>query len=65
MYTQSASTVLSPGGGVDYDLFGDFGVKADAQYQHWDTPVTTKGSFDSKVLSLGVVYHFGFNGGRR
>jgi hypothetical protein len=60
---QTASTVLSPGGGVDYDLFGHFGVKGDVQYQHWDTPVTTKGSFDSKVASVGVVYRFGFIGG--
>ena len=63
VYTQTTSTVISPGAGVDFDLVGPFAVKADLQYQHWDTPVRTDGSFYAKAASVGVVYRFGF--GRR
>ena len=59
-YFQSTSTVLSPGIGIDYSLTRQWAVKGDAQYQHWNTPVTASGTLNSKVLSAGIVYRFSF-----
>jgi hypothetical protein len=61
IYTSSPSTVLSPGLGLDLDVYGQFGLKLDAQLQHWDTPVTPSGSLYAKTLTVGVVYRFNFN----
>lgn len=61
IYTSSPSNVFSPGAGVDLDLYGPLAIKLDAQFQHWDTPVTTSGSIYAKALTLGVVYRFNFN----
>src|SRR6202020_1417010 len=39
----SNTAVSSPGVGLDYNLTHNIAIKADAQFQHWDTPVTTSG----------------------
>jgi hypothetical protein len=61
LYISSISTVLSPGAGLQYRLTDHFSVLADAQLQHWDTPVTPSGSLWAKPLTLGVRYTFNFN----
>jgi opacity protein-like surface antigen len=61
LYISSNSTVYSPGGGVDYNFTRRIDLKADIQYQHWDTPVVTSGSIHPVALSLGAVYRFDFN----
>ncbi|QHN03515.1 porin family protein [Granulicella sp. WH15] len=63
-YTASSSNVISPGGGVDIDLTDHFAVKADVQYQHYNTPVTPitpSGHLWATSTTLGVVYRFDFN----
>jgi hypothetical protein len=61
IYTSSPSTVISPGAGVDLDLEDQLALKLDAQFQHWDTPVTASGSLYAKALTAGIVYRFDFN----
>lgn len=60
-YLQSASNVLSPGGGLDLDLTDHLAFKADAQFQRYSTPVTISGHLDSKPVTVGIVYRFNFN----
>jgi opacity protein-like surface antigen len=64
-YISSNTTVYSPGVGLDYNLTHHLAVKADAQFQHWDTPVTASGVIRPTALTLGVVYNFDFNRGHR
>ena len=61
IFTSSPSTVISPGAGVDLDLSDQIAIKLDAQFQHWDTPVTTSGVIYAKALTAGIVYRFDFN----
>jgi hypothetical protein len=63
-YLSSNTFIYSPGVGVDYDLNHHFAVKADVQFQHWNTPVTSSGSIHPTALTLGLVYTFDFNRGR-
>jgi hypothetical protein len=60
-YLENPTNVLSPGGGVDLNVTQHFGLKADAQYQRYNTPVTTSGTLYAKVLTLGMVYHLNFD----
>jgi opacity protein-like surface antigen len=60
LYQRTNSNVWSPGGGIDFDVTQSFAVKADFQYQHYDTPVTTSGSLYAKAFTIGVVYRFGY-----
>ena len=60
-YISTTSTIYSPGGGLDYNLTNQFDVKADVQYQHWDTPVVSSGVIHPVATTLGVVYRFDFN----
>ncbi len=59
-YLQNPSNVLSGGGGVDFSLTDRFSIKADGQYQRYNSPVTTSGHLYSKPLTLAVVYKFNF-----
>ncbi len=59
IYVQTAGSVFSPGAGFNYFAFGQFGIKADFQYQRYQTPVTTSGSIGSKALTLGIIYRIG------
>ena len=60
-YIRTDSTVYSPGAGFEYDLTRHFAFRADAQDQHWDTPVTNSGSAWAKQGTLAVTYRFDFN----
>jgi hypothetical protein len=67
-YVQTASTVISPGAGLNVQLNDHFSAKGDFQLQHYDSPVTTSGSVYSKAFTIAVVYRIGFGGlghGRR
>jgi hypothetical protein len=57
-YVRSSDFVYSPGGGLCYRLNNRLSLKADAQFQHWNVPVTNSGSAWARSLSLGVAYHF-------
>jgi opacity protein-like surface antigen len=65
LYITSNTFIYSPGVGVDYNLTHNLAIKADAQFQHWDTPVTTSGTIHPTALTLGVVYNFDFNSRHR
>ena len=66
LYQQTASVVLAGGGGADLLVTDHFGVKADFQFQHYDSPVTPSGSVYAKAFTIGVVYRLPFGGlGRR
>ena len=65
LYINSNTLVYSPGVGLDYNLTHNLAIKADVQFQHWNTPVTPSGSIHPTALSLGVVYNFDFNRGHR
>jgi Outer membrane protein beta-barrel domain len=61
LYISTNTVVYSPGVGVDYNFSHNLALKADAQFQHWDTPVVTSGTIHPVALTLGVVYNFDFN----
>jgi Outer membrane protein beta-barrel domain len=61
LYISTNTTVYSPGVGVDYNVSHSLALKADAQFQHWDTPVVASGTIHPVALTLGVVYNFDFN----
>jgi hypothetical protein len=60
-YDRTTSNVFAGGGGIDISLTSQFDIKADAQLQHWSTPVTDSGKIYSTPVSIGVVYRFDFN----
>ena len=60
-YFRTVSNVIAVGGGVDLDLTPHFALKADVQYQRYDTPVTVSGNLYSKALLGAIVYRFDFN----
>ena len=64
IYISSPTTVLSPGVGVDIPIRVHYSAKLDAQFEHWDTPVTTSGRIYTKALTAAVVYRFNFNRNR-
>jgi hypothetical protein len=57
----NTSSVLSLGGGVDWDWTEHFGLKGDIQLQRYQTPVTTTGELFSKVFTVGVTYRLGWS----
>lgn len=65
-YIQSTTNVISPGIGVDVDITDRYGLLIDGQFQHWSLPFSTgsdpatPGGIFSKVLTIGVVYRFGW-----
>ena len=61
LYLDSVSNVISPGGGLDFDLTDQFDLKIDAQFQRYGVPVNSTGHIYSKPISVGVVYRFDFN----
>ena len=61
LYISTNTVVYSPGVGVDYNFSHNLALKADAQFQHWDTPVVASGTIHPVALTLGVVYNFDFN----
>lgn len=68
LYVQTASTVISPGVGANLFVSDHWAFKADFQFQHYSSPVTTSGSVYSKAFTLGLTYRLPFGGlgrGRR
>jgi hypothetical protein len=61
LYISTHTVVYSPGVGVDYNYSHNLALKADAQFQHWDTPVIASGTIHPVALTFGVVYNFDFN----
>jgi opacity protein-like surface antigen len=61
LYLSSNTLVLSPGVGLDYNFSHNLAVKADFQFQHWDTPAVASGSINPKAITLGATYTFDFN----
>jgi opacity protein-like surface antigen len=61
LYINTNTFIYSPGVGLDYNLTHNLALKADAQFQHWNTPVTASGSIHPVALTLGVVYNFDLN----
>jgi opacity protein-like surface antigen len=61
LFINSKTTVYSPGVGLDYNLTHNLAVKADAQFQQWNSPVTASGTIHPVALTLGVLYNFDFN----
>jgi hypothetical protein len=60
-FIRTDSTVYSPGAGFEYDVTHHFAFRADAQDQHWDTPVNASGSAWAKQGTVAVTYRFDFN----
>jgi hypothetical protein len=58
----NTSSVLSLGGGVDWDWGDHFGLKGDVQLQRYQSPVTATGDLYSKVFTVGLIYRVGFRG---
>ena len=65
LYINSNTLVYSPGVGLDYNLTHNLAIKADVQFQHWNTPVVSSGSIHPTALTLGVVYNIDFNRAHR
>jgi hypothetical protein len=61
LYISSNTFIYSPGVGVDYSLTHNLALKADAQFQHWNTPVVSSGTIHPTALTFGVVYNFDLN----
>jgi hypothetical protein len=61
IYLTTNTVVYSPGVGLDYYVTHNIALKADAQFQHWSTPVTASGTIYPVAVTLGVVYNFDFN----
>jgi hypothetical protein len=61
LYLNTNTLVYSPGVGLDYYLTHNLAVKADAQFQHWDTPATSSGVIHPTALTLGLLYSFDLN----
>jgi len=58
-YFRDNSTVFGAGGGVDVDVIGNFGAKAEFQYQSWKLG-SANNRLTPTLLSIGLVYHLPF-----
>jgi hypothetical protein len=61
LFISTNTVVYSPGVGLDYNLTHNLAIKADAQFQFWNTPATASGSIHPTALTVGAVYNFDFN----
>jgi hypothetical protein len=64
-YISTNTFIYSPGVGLDYNLNHNWALKADAQFQHWNTPATQSGVIYPVALTFGVLYNFDFNSRHR
>lgn len=64
-YIQTNTFIYSPGIGLDYNLTHQLAVKADIQFQHWDTPAVPSGVIHPTAITFGATYTFDFNSGHR
>jgi hypothetical protein len=60
-YIQTNTFIYSPGVGLDYNLTHNLALKADAQFQHWETPVVPSGVIYPIAITFGALYNFDFN----
>jgi hypothetical protein len=60
-YLATNTFVYSPGVGLDYNLTHNLALKADAQFQHWNTPAVPSGAIHPIAVTIGVLYNFDFN----
>jgi len=65
LYVQSVSPVFASGAGLDLRFNKRFSIKGDIQIERYNTPITTSGHLIAKALTIGVIYHFSFDGRRR
>jgi opacity protein-like surface antigen len=61
IYISTNTFVYSFGTGLDYNLTHNWALKADAQFQHWNTPVVASGTIHPIALSGGLQYNFDLN----
>jgi hypothetical protein len=59
-YTQSHGNVISPGGGVDYEITPQLSIKLDGQYQRYAVPVAASGHLFATAGTVAVAYRFTF-----
>lgn len=64
-YLKTNTFIYSPGAGLDYNLTHNLAVKADVQFQHWDTPAVPSGVIHPIAITFGAIYNFDFNRGHR
>jgi hypothetical protein len=56
----NGSVVYTYGGGVDYDISGQWAARFDAQSEHWDLEEKPRILLAPSVLSVGIVYRLRF-----
>ncbi len=61
LYLSSNTFIYSPGVGLDYNLTHNLALKADVQFQHWDTPAVPSGVIHPTAITFGALYNFDFN----
>lgn len=61
----SNSAVYAAGGGFEFDVTRAFSIKADAQFQRWNTPVNASGVLHVPQGGVGIVFRYGTGRGPR
>ncbi len=64
-YLSSTSAVYSGGVGFEYDVTRAFSIKADSQFQRWNSPVKASGVLHVPQGGVGIVYRYGTGRGPR
>ncbi len=65
LYLSSNSAVYEAGGGFEVDVTRAFSIKADAQFQRWNSPVKASGVLHVPQGGIGIVYRYGTGRGPR
>jgi hypothetical protein len=65
LYALTSTNIISPGGGLEYDLNENLALKLDGQFQHWGAAPTPSGSVYSTVATAGATYRFDFSPKRK
>jgi opacity protein-like surface antigen len=63
-YSHDTRTVLAPGGGVEYRVWGGLWVRGDYEYQFWPQ-MTARGALTPAGYTVGAVYDLSHLFGRR
>jgi hypothetical protein len=56
----NGSVVYTYGGGIDYDITGQWAARFDAQSEHWDLEEKPKILLAPTALSVGIIYKVRF-----
>jgi hypothetical protein len=59
-YSHDTRTVMAPGGGIEYRIFRQLGVRADYEYQDWGKLLGT--TLNPQGFTVGVNYSFSHPG---